>query len=315
MSSSPASFSATRFLQYLRERFPVVPSLLSAIALTGASHAAAQADLLGGGRRVQVDLVVLGGVTLVFLFLFLLRVFDEHKDFAHDAATRPDRPVQRGLVRLEHLRVLGLLAVVGQLALTVPYGWWPVIAFVATLAYSVLMYYEFFVAKWLKAHFITYAVSHNVVMALLVFALGMRFAAPASLDPSVALVALAGLAVPLFFGFDIMRKMWAPENEIAGVDSYTSRLGIRGAAILAATVMIIASAIAGWIGLQLGGRWGWGGVVAGVTVLGLLQIASFAALPTPKKEKALQAASALHILALLFGIAIVPMVRYGVELG
>jgi 4-hydroxybenzoate polyprenyltransferase len=300
---------------YLSERFPVPVTLMLSVATGVAAYAVAQAEFIRAGAPVLFDGTAAAGCFAVFLFLFHLRVFDEHKDFDLDNETRPDRPVQRGLITLRQLKVLGAVAIAGQLIIALVPG--PSIGalYLLPLGYSVLMYFEFFVKDWLSARIIWYAITHCLVMALIALALGARFTMRADIALSPELWAFLALTVTTFFSVDVLRKMWAPETEVDGVDSYSQRYGLRASAILATGILLASAALGGWIGHRLGGGYIWLGIVALVTVWGAFEVFKFAGEPTVQGEKKMEAVAGVHLLTLYFGIAIVAAVANGAVLG
>ena len=90
--------------------------------------------------------------------------------------------------------------------------------------WMLLMAFEFFVPAWLKARPFIYMVSHMLIMpAIDLLVTGFEWL-PHGAAP-------AGLALLLAFSFtngcvlEIGRKLWAPENEREGVESYSALMG------------------------------------------------------------------------------------------
>jgi 4-hydroxybenzoate polyprenyltransferase len=283
--------------QYLAERFPVPVTLLLAVATAAAATAVARPGVL------VVDATALGGAALMFLLLFHLRVFDEHKDFEEDAAARPDRPVQRGLVTLRQLKIAGAAAIGLELALG---GWW----WLLPLGYSVLMLFEFFAPRWLARHYPIYAISHSAVTSVVALALVMRAGGALRLDTIV----LAGLALASTFAIDVLRKTWAPVHELDGVASWSKQLGVARAGWLGIGLLGFAGAAAAHLGWYAGGGWPWIAVVALVTGWGARTIRRFVAAPTPAAEKSLQVVAGVHYLVVWTGIAVCAAAAHGLEL-
>jgi len=301
--------------EYLGERFPVPVTLILGLALSAAAYATAQQETLRAGAPLLLDGTALGGAFMVFLFLFHLRVFDEHKDFEIDAATRPDRPVQRGLITLDQLKVLGVIVVLGQIALAVAPGAKIAAIYAIPLLYSVLMYFEFFAKEWLSARLIWYALTHTIVMSLLALALAVRFSMRADLGLSTALLGLLALCLTSFFALDTLRKTWAPETEVEGLDSYSKRYGLPAAGWLSAVLVAASAGLGGWIGWLLGGRYIWLAVVALITLWGLAEIRGFVRTPEKKREKRLELVAGVHLLVLFIGLAVVASAANGVVFG
>jgi len=300
--------------EYLRDRFPQPVTLVVSLAFGLACYVVAQAEITRLDVPVRLDGAALGGCALAYLFLFLLRVFDEHKDFDIDARTRPDRPVQRGVVTLAQLRHLAAIAVVAQLVLAVAWGWRPAVVFALPLGYSVLMYFEFWVAEWLNARLLWYALSHMVVMPMLAWALVARLTMRANLALPVEAYALFAITFCGFLSLEVLRKLWAPDHEMDGVDSYSKRLGIGGASLLASLLVAAACGLATWSGWRLGGGIVWLVAVPAVGAATILAIVRFARDPSAANEKLLQPVSGLHLLVCLVGLIGVAMAHHGVDL-
>jgi|GEM_PF-303123 len=304
------SGTLARVRVYLAERFPVPVTLLLSLATAAGAVASSQAAAVRSGQPVVFDAALWGGVALVFLYLFHLRVFDEHKDFAVDAKTRPDRPVQRGIVSLAELRAVGAIAVGLELAIAFGAGPRAGLWYLVPFAYSLLMYVEFFAPRWLGARIHWYALSHTLCMPLLAVAVAMRLGAEtAAWTPE--LLAFAGLNLTAYLGVDVLRKTWAPDSEVDGLDSWSRRLGLARAARLGIGILAASATLAAFIGWRLGGGPVWLGVVLAATVWGASVVRRFAAAPTAEAEGGLVLVAGLHILILFVGLAVVAALSTG----
>src|SRR3989344_1881307 len=86
---------------YFTTRFPVFPLALFCIfTLAGVTE-------LSQGQFFSIKTLLLSLVYL--LFLFHLRVLDEFKDFNYDSIHHKNRPVQKGLVTLGQLAIIGIV--------------------------------------------------------------------------------------------------------------------------------------------------------------------------------------------------------------
>jgi len=301
-SAAPEPTPLAALRAYLAERFPVPVTLMLSAATALGAYAAAQSATIGAGAPLIIDGGALSGVLLILLFLLHLRVFDEHKDFQLDAETRPDRPVQRGLVTLGQLRVLGAFAIAGEVALAMTAGVGPALVFAAALIYSVLMFFEFFARDWLGARLIAYALTHTVVMSLLALAVAVRFTMQLELGISPALWGFLALNLISYWAVDVLRKTWAPSSEVDGLDSYSKRYGVDRAGLLGGALLVASATIGGWVGWQLGGRFIWLAIVAAVTLWGLYEIRTFARAASKRGEKRLELVAGIHLLVLFFGV-------------
>ena len=209
----------TRWAAYFRERFP---PLQYAAALGVFSFATlAYSTAAAGLPRFPAAYPTAVAFAVTFLAFLQLRIHDEFKDFEDDARYRPERPVPRGLVTLDSLERLGWIAAGVQLVLSATLGA-PLIALaIAILAYSWLMRVEFFARAWLRERAVAYLLSHMLIIPLVT----LYVAACA------AVVAIERLGWYLAFSyfsfcvFEIGRKVWAPDEERPGVETYTALWG------------------------------------------------------------------------------------------
>jgi 4-hydroxybenzoate polyprenyltransferase len=210
------------FLQYLDERFPVLPyTVLIAAMVAAASGAVAQQNVtpvvLGIDQALVVCLLILG--------FFLLRVFDEHKDYEKDLVAHPDRVLSRGLITLAQLKWAGAVAVFLQLGLALYLGGDTPIWVCVYLAFSVAMRFEFGFSDWLNRHAVVYALTHNPIVALMMItAVAVASGGQATINGVVVWWLCVASLTSL--GFEIGRKVRASEDEREGQDTYTSALGI-----------------------------------------------------------------------------------------
>ena len=154
----------------------------------------------------------------------------------------PQRLLSRGVVTLGLLRRAAAAAILLEAAL----AWWlgsaALIAWAATLGFTLLMLVEFGVGRWLSEHLVLYAITHNPVVACLgVFAWATTGAAFA--PAFVGYLAAASLGS---LAFELGRKIRLPDEEVAGVDSYSSVLGRGRAGALLAGVSALALAAGAW---------------------------------------------------------------------
>ena len=146
---------------------------------------------------------------------------DEHKDYAADAAAYPDRCLSRGVVTLPLLFRLGVVAVVLEAVLAVSLSIEAAVAWGVCLIFTLLMRFEFGVGAWLSRRLLLYAITHNPIVALLAFFLWT--VAGGAHDRLMVLY--IGVVSVGSLAFEIGRKIRLPDEEIGGVDSYSSVLG------------------------------------------------------------------------------------------
>lgn len=253
-----------RFWAYLRERYDplqFVPFHLLTVAAVGGL-----VRLRFNAPTDGTHVLAHGALTLILLaFYFILRVFDEHKDWEDDRRAHPDRLLSRGVIKHRHLRGAAWGAAAVMIGLSLPFGPAMVAGTAVVLGYSLLMLREFFVAAWLRQRVMLYGLTHNVVVFLsvhLVF-LGFGLVAGEGLatlsDPFVHAGALA--INLLVFSLEVARKIRTPAGEREGVETYSRVLGLRIAAFVllgvqssgvATLLFLLITAEAHLIGVRVG---------------------------------------------------------------
>lgn len=295
---------AQRLWIYQSERFPLLSHSTLVVALTIGVSGFASA---GKGWPPVARLV--GAFVAAFGFFLLLRIADEFKDAADDAAFRPYRPVPRGLVTLRELAGVAVVVVVLQFAITLLFGWslLPYL-FVAWLV-MLLMSKEFFVGEWLRAHPVAYMLSHMFILPLIDFYL----LAAAWQGHGAPPVAFGWFLVATYTNgivFEIGRKVRAAVDEEVGVETYSALWGVARAArawYLAVTLAGCAGILAGWTvgeGSRVGfaisavmvGAW----LAAGVVAWRMIK------LPTSSNSRWIERLSAVWVLLFYLSMGLLP---------
>jgi len=209
----------TRWWIFLKERFPLQTHLPMIFLFTGAH--AALAGLVTGLQSLILGVVLL-------LFFFRMRLFDEIKDYAVDLKLHPDRPLPRGVLQVIQVKraiVICLILEIFLVAMNVKLV--PVL--LVAQGYSLLMYKEFFIGRWLRPHLTTYAVTHTVVVVLLSLLASCFFQNLLPSELSIREVLLAISCWGVFNVFEFGRKTYATSEELLGVASYSKVWGHAGA--------------------------------------------------------------------------------------
>ena len=291
-----------RWWIYQKERFPLLAHglLIAAFSACGVAFS----SLLRGAPTPEWPMFLTAfGVCLV---MFLqLRIADEFKDADDDARWRPYRPVPRGLVKLQELRVIFILGAVIQtglvLALDVRLLWVLVIAW----SYLALMSVEFFRRDWLKKRPVVYLVSHMGIMPLVDFLATACEWLPRGSAPPAGLGWF--LAASFFNGIVIEtgRKLCQPADEEEGVETYSRLWGKSGGAAVWLAALIATGISAGIAAQQIGF------LIPVIASLGLiLAIAIFGNFLYQRgawSGKKLETISALWTLTLYLTLGLVPL--------
>jgi 4-hydroxybenzoate polyprenyltransferase len=267
---------SNRWWVYQRERFPVFKHglLIAAVCFGALVFSLPSGEIPGPSVLARFAVAF----ATVFLFFLQLRIADEFKDFEEDRRCRPHRPVPRGLVSLGELRAVAVAGAAVQLGLALWVSPRLVLPLAAVWAYMLLMTKEFFASVWLKRHAVIYLFSHTLILPLIY----LYVSACGWLGPS--LPPPGGLGFLLAFGFcsglvvEIGRKVWAPADEIPGVQSYSRLWGYKTATLAWLGVVLTAAVF----GLLAGGRGG-----SAVPLLGLLIVLGAAGIPGVRRFLAL----------------------------
>ena len=295
------------WVAYLTERFPFVNMALFAILFATVFTVAGRATAGSGEPLPPFGLGELLGMGAAISFFFRLRVFDEMKDFASDAVLYPQRVLQSGRVSLGELQWLAWAGAALELVWSLYRGWPAVLAWLLTLAYSLLMRYEFGVPVWLRARLLLYAISHMLIMPLVISWLWLAYAS-APMFWSAGGVLLALLSLLGGFAFELARKIKTPPAERSVVDSYSKTLGYGGAITTVVLVLLGNAAVQARLFWQLAaGPWPFV-LLAGLL---LLTVAAYGVALVRPREKLVRGAELLVSLAMLASyVAVIASLRW-----
>jgi 4-hydroxybenzoate polyprenyltransferase len=185
-------------------------------------------------------------------FFFQLRIADEWKDSSEDARFRAYRPVPRGLISLRELAAAAMLAGALQLPLAFWLGPGMVGRLLIVWAFIALMSKEFFLHDWLRRRPLLYMLSHMLVVPL-IYWYDVECVGPLSGQHGLASMALL-LAAGFFSGIlvEIGRKLRAPEEEEAGVATYSVTWGIRKSVLAWNSALLLAFVFGGAAAASVG---------------------------------------------------------------
>lgn len=180
---------------------------------------------------------------VVVLFYFKLRLYDEIKDYELDCIINPKRPLPRGLLLHRDLNLGIIICLLLEQTFIFHYGLDAIILLLIAQIYSLIMYKEFFIRDIIRPHLTTYAILHTVVTGFLTIALlGVvknQYWWEAYQDLENLLLAANNWL--LFNIFEFGRKTFAPEEERASVDTYSSLFTPYGAFLLQLIQTILSS--------------------------------------------------------------------------
>lgn len=231
-----------RWWEFIRERFPLRENVLVALANVGAYTVAARGLTTHGSVMVGgLDLVLAAAALLLF---FRLRVFDEMKDFTVDRTAHPDRPLARGLISVAEAKAAAFSCLVFEGVCSAAVGSAGLAGWSVTAGYSLLMYREFFIGKWLRPMLATYAVMHTLIASLIAVWIfcAATGASITRIPATYVQLALANWGV--FNLFEFGRKTFGMAEERRPDESYSKRFGPTRAAVHALLMAVSSSGLA-----------------------------------------------------------------------
>lgn len=239
----------SQWFTFTKERFPLLEHLLLILGFFGANAfvTASVSEMIPQGILIRCLL----GFIVIFITFFRLRIFDEIKDYDTDCKLNPKRPLARGLITVSDAKkvVFSLIAV--ELLLSLCIGLPAFVANLCVILYSLLMYNEFFLAKWLRPKLATYALIHTVVSSWLALFVFSTLTTEQIWQAPLSFFLFAFANWMIFNVFEFGRKTFGKSEEKPLVASYSKQFGSWGAASCVFGMAASAGIVALIIGLQL----------------------------------------------------------------
>lgn len=297
-----------RLWAYQAERFPIFKTALLVGFFTAASLCVSSNLAMRPLPGMATFIVIWLTVLIVF---FQMRACDEYKDLESDTKFRPERAIPSGLVSLKLIVSLAVIMTLVAVLLTVTISTHLLLPLLAVWTWLTLMTFEFFVPKFLHKHAGLYLISHMAIMPLIdLYAtagdwLVRDTAAPAGLWYFLALSFFNGCVL------EIGRKIWAPENEREGVETYSGLLGYKKAAILWVGICFISLflllGLSRWLNVTIPILIGSGSLFVYIA----WRAAVFIKAPSDKGEKSLDNLAGIWVLASYAFIGFMPFIFGG----
>ncbi len=171
---------------------------------------------------------------VAFLQFLMVRIIDEFKDYDEDKKYRPYRPVPRGLIKLQELRVLFVICVLIQLILTLIVNPFSLIFLIVLWIVFILMTKGFFIKKVLDKHILLEVAFDEIMLPVMIIYLASFI----KIDMSI-LWRLLLLSYVVSWIIEIARKVRCKKDEEKGVKTYTAVFGITKATILLSVLELL----------------------------------------------------------------------------
>jgi 4-hydroxybenzoate polyprenyltransferase len=296
-----------RLWVYQRERFPLGKTALL-LAVFAAASVTVSANL--AHRAVPGPMTYLVAWAVALIVFFQMRASDEVKDFEDDARFRPERPIPRGLVSLR--LIVGLALALGFVAalLTASLDVWLLAPLAAVWIWLGLMNAEFFAPRWMKARPFLYLVSHMAIMPLIDLFLTATEWLPHGAPPP-GLGWFLGLSFANGCVLEIGRKVWAPENERVGVETYSLLLGPRKAALIWVAALAAAFALLVGVGFAANAAALVAGLGALAFVVAVVAAGRFLSDPRPAAQARIETFAGLWVFVCYAAGGFAPLLARG----
>lgn len=219
-----------KWYTYQKERFPVLVYGLYILCLTFATFFY-NTKMLELESSVGIFIVMF---VVAFLQFLMVRIIDEFKDYDEDKKYRPYRPVPRGLIKLQELRVLFVICVLIQLILTLIVNPFSFIFLIVLWIVFILMTKGFFIKKVLDKHILLEVAFDEIMLPVMIIYLASFI----KIDMSI-LWRLLLLTYVVSWIIEIARKVRCKKDEEKGVKTYTAVFGITKATILLSVLELL----------------------------------------------------------------------------
>lgn len=161
-----------------------------------------------------------------------------------DILVNPSRPLARGVLTVANVKHMFLMVTLIEIALVSLMGTNALLVHLAAVAYSYLMYKEFFIGKYLSPHLTTYALTHTFVSVLVAYSIFSQMTDMGVDTFNIELFVFGLASWAIFNLFEFGRKTYAPVEERKNVPTYTTTFGVFGAVLLsmsqiAASVLVV----------------------------------------------------------------------------
>lgn len=228
-----------RLYDYQKERFPFAVLIFTTLSVVLSSAA-----VVSEGKLDLPNLfwpIVIGTITCL-LFMFSIRVFDDHKDHDFDSKYYEKRPIQRGDIALSELNKLNIILLLFQGVINILFSIKIFFFWLMALGYSLIARNEFFMKEKIRKKFIVF----NILNLMQIFFLqiylyylimpGFSWSDPLLLVHFIFVLINAGV-------LEIARKMKSKNDESKGLDTYSGRYGALKASLIYLVVCSISYAL------------------------------------------------------------------------
>lgn len=221
-----------KWASFFNERTPIASYLL--ICMGPAASAYALADQ---PTYRSLSLAFFG----FFIFFIVLRMMDEYKDYDKDVLAHPSRPLPRGLIALPEFK----MGITFGMVFLCAFDLFLLIAgyknsfclYTLVIIHLWLMYKEFYVASWINARPLLYAVTHQVILVTLCLYCISLYQSPGPLVFKRIDWIFSFSVLFAFFSYEVCRKLDPGAHKV--LKTYLSVYGINGVIQIVSTLLVL----------------------------------------------------------------------------
>ena len=224
-----------RFNIYQKERFQIAILLFTTISVVLSSAAV----VLKPEEAIfnhWIEIII--GLITSLLFMFHIRVLDEHKDYDFDLKYHKDRPVQKRIISLKELLFINLIGLIILFSINIINSVKATIFLLFAFGYTLIAGKEFFIRNWIRKRFFLY---NFVNLLQLLF---LQFYLYSIIEPNFSfsdpILSLHFVFVLFNVGLlEFARKLKTKSEENEAQDTYSAKLGIKKASMIYTAICFI----------------------------------------------------------------------------
>lgn len=180
-----------------------------------------------------------------FLFFLVLRMMDEYKDYDKDVLAHPGRPLPRGLIALPEFKLgitVGMISLIAFDFFLLFMGYTcSFFLYSLVIVHLWMMYKEFYVAEWINARPLLYAVTHQLILVTLcLFCISIyrsHYGPGEAISFSLLDWVYSFSVLFAFFSYEVCRKLDTGAHPV--LKTYLSVYGIDGVLKIVSTLLVL----------------------------------------------------------------------------
>ena len=228
--------------QYLNDRFPLQQYI--PLALLMFTSIFAYCGILDGrGASFTISEITIGGFFIVVLTFFLLRLFDELKDWKDDIENFPERPISKGIVSIKSIRIISIITIIAVFVIDYFLMTGLKFDFIYLILWAWLMRVEFYCSSFLRKHIFLYLVTHHFVMSLADFFIIRVYCVSRNMSFIPLYLVIIIIFTCYTLTLELSRKIWDEKYEIENYMTYSKAIGMHKAVNLVLLFSVISFVI------------------------------------------------------------------------